>query len=203
MTLTQEEISELKSQLKSQISHLPPDKQKEAIAQIDAMSSQALETMLEQQRSSPGQKIFRMLVSGEIPSVKIGENSHAIALLSTKSISVGHTIIIPKEPVKSPPELPKDALSLAGEISKKILSNLKAKSVEEQVEVAFGEAVINLIPVYENPLSLKSPRKDRSLEELEKIKTSLEIIKIEKKVEVVKKEKSEKTKPVKMNRRLP
>ena len=50
MSLTQEQIKELKSQLKGQISHLPADKKAEAEKQIESLSQEALEEMLSQQQ---------------------------------------------------------------------------------------------------------------------------------------------------------
>ena len=52
MALTKEEIQELKSQLLEQIKDLPSDKKAEAQAQIDSLSPEALESMLNQQKSS-------------------------------------------------------------------------------------------------------------------------------------------------------
>lgn len=70
MTLTEKQISELKKQLSSQIQKLPEEQKREAQKQIDSMSSKALESMLEQQKSSENQQIFRAIISGKIPSKK-------------------------------------------------------------------------------------------------------------------------------------
>lgn len=68
--LSAEEIQELKDQLSEQIQHLPSDKKAAAQAQIDNMSSEALEAMLNQQSSKKPQEILRSIVNGEIPSKK-------------------------------------------------------------------------------------------------------------------------------------
>jgi len=121
MPLTPEQIKTLKAQLSEQIQHLSSDKKAEAQKQIDSMSSEALESMLKQQtsQSQTSQQIFRSIISGEIPSKKLDENKEAIAVLSTKSISKGHTIIIPKTPIKDAKELSTSVFNLAKKNLKK------------------------------------------------------------------------------------
>jgi hypothetical protein len=208
MALTEEQVKELKEQLKSQVSHLPEQQKQAALQQIDSMSSAAIETMLKQQQGQTpsGEKpIFRMIVDGEIESVKLGENESALAVLSTKSISKGHAILIPKTPVKIPKEIPQQAFELAKELSEKIMSSLKAKEVKAETETLFGESIINLIPIYDKPLTAKSPKTDVSIEELKKVKSDIEIIRLEKKVEKIKidKKKHPKKKILKLNRKVP
>ena len=205
MPLTQEQVSELKNQLKEQIAHLDPRQKAEAESQIDNMSSEALELMLKQQSQQPtsGKTIFRMIVNGEVQSTKIGENSSATAVLDINPISKGHILIIPKKPVKTPSKIPKALFELAKDLSKKIIDNLKAKEVKAETETKFGEAVLNLIPIYDKPLSASSPRGKATPEELAQIKKELETIKIEKKVEKIKIPKKEKEPILKLNRRIP
>jgi len=205
MSLTQEEIHDLKEQLKSQISHLSPDKKAEALKQIEEMSVEALEALIDQQKQQSSFPVYRKIIEGEIPSTKIEENNEAIAVLDNKPISKGHTIIIPKEQVKSPKEIPQEAFKLAESLSKKITENLKAQSVRAETEIKFGEAIINLIPIYDKQLTISSQRTEASPEELQKIKQELETIKIEKKVEHIKieKKKENRTHAIKMNRRIP
>jgi len=106
MALTPEEIKELKTQLSQQINHLPDEQKAEAQKQIDSMSSEALEAMVQQQQQQAQEPIFRAIVEGKIPSNKIDENPDCIAVLDIKPISKGHTIIIPKKPVKKAHDLP-------------------------------------------------------------------------------------------------
>lgn len=202
MTLTKQQVEDLKNQLKSQVQNLPEDKKREAISQIDSMSAEALETMLQQQ-SSQEKTIFRLIVDGEVDSVKVGENQENIAVLSITPISKGHILIIPKTPVHTPKEIPKSALELAQHLTEKIVHNLKAKSAKAETEVQFGEAVLNLIPIYDKELSISSQRGKSSLEELKKIKKELETLKIEKKTEKIKIETQKKEAPLKIKRRIP
>jgi len=205
MSLTEKEIKEIKSQLVSQIKNLPEDKRKEAQKQIDSLSSEALEAMVEEQKQRSQQSIFRLIVSEQVESVKIGENSNAIAVLDISPISNGHSIIIPKHSVATEKDLPKEAFELASELSNKIISNLKAKEVKTIPSTQFGESVLHLIPIYDSPLTLDSPRSKSSPEDLKNIKSSLETIKIEKKVEKIKKNKprGRKPSPIKMKRKIP
>ncbi len=109
MPLTPEQVTELKNQLKAQLDHLPPEQKKEGEKQIDAMSAEALELMLKQQQSqqpSGGKTIFRMIINGDVPSTKTGENAKALAVLDINPISKGHILIIPRKPVKTPKQIP-------------------------------------------------------------------------------------------------
>jgi histidine triad (HIT) family protein len=178
MTLTEEQIKNLKEQLKQQVEHLPEDKKLEAIKQIDSLSSEALEEMLKQQSSTQTPEkqqkpVFRMIVDNDIPSTKIEENKFAIAVLDIMPISKGHTIIIPKKQVSDSKNIPSQAFSLAKKISKKISSKLNPSSINIQTETKFEEAIINIIPSYEKKLDISSQRTKSNPEELENIAKSL------------------------------
>ena len=191
MVLTPEQIAELKSQLREQVQSLPEPKRTEALAQIEAMSAEALEMMLVQQQKSSGKQkgIFRMIIDKDVPSEAIDENKSALAVLDINPVSKGHVLIIPKNPAADAKDLPTPALAMAKKLSKRIISKLKAKSAEIQTENKFGEVIINIIPIYDIPLSINSPRSKASKEELESLaqllrhkkRKKIEKIKIEKK----------------------
>jgi len=203
MTLTHEEIQEIKKQLSQQIQHLSPDKKSQAQQQIDSMSEEALESLLEQQKSKQPQKpLFRMIVDREIPSRILDENRFALATLDIKPISQGHTIIIPKSPVEKAKDLPSQVFSLAKKIAKKTSLKLKSKSAEIQTEFKFGEIIINVIPIYEESLNINSPRSSPSDSELEEVYKKLRVIK-KPKVQRIKIKKTQETKILKLNRRIP
>lgn len=44
--------------------------------------------------------IFAKIISGEIPSYKIYENEYVLAFLDITQVTKGHTLLIPKTPVK-------------------------------------------------------------------------------------------------------
>ena len=201
MSLTKAEKESLKKQLKEQVESLTPDKRLAAEQQIESLSEEAMEEMIAQQKEAP--PIFRKIIQGEIPSIKVGENSDCIAVLDNKPISKGHIVIIPKSPAQNPKKIPQSAFALAQTLTDKIVSNLKAKSAKAHTETKFGESIINLIPIYDKDLTISSKRSESSLEELEAVKKSLEVIKIEKNPEIIKKEKPKKVRPLKLNRRIP
>jgi histidine triad (HIT) family protein len=159
MPLTPEQITELKNQLREQVKNLPESQRAQAESQINEISSEAIESMLAQQKASQ-KPIFRSIISNEIPSKKIDENKIAIAVLDTRPISNGHTIIIPKSEIKDGKNIPFQAFSLGKKVAKRISNKLKAKSVEIQTEFKFGEIILNLIPIYDKPLSLNSQRQE-------------------------------------------
>src|SRR3989338_82768 len=193
MTLTKEQISELKKQLHSQISKMPENERKEAEAQIENLSDEAIESMLEQQKGSQKQ-IFREIISGNIPSKKVDENPSAIAVLEIKPISKGHTIIIPKEKMTNIDKIPTEIAILIDKTSKKIVEKLKAKNIKVAPELKFGEVIINLIPIYDKELSLESKRSNPSEEELESLEKEL---KKEKKQEIKQEEPVKEKEPIK------
>tara|TARA_Y100000310_G_C20386087_1_gene670484 strand:+ start:48 stop:650 length:603 start_codon:yes stop_codon:yes gene_type:complete len=200
MTLTQEQINELKKQLSGQIENLPPEQKASAQSQIDSMSSEALETMLNQQQTQV--QIFRKIVSKEIPSRIIEENEDAIAVLEIRPISKGHSIVIPKNEVKEAKEFTIKTIELSEKIAEQIQDNLKPKLVEIQTENKFGETIINLIPIYDEKLDIFSERNEPSKEKLDE--TYQKVIRVEK--EKPKKKKSERKdepKIIKLKRRVP
>lgn len=168
MALTPEQVQELKSQLFSQVQHLPPEKKQEAEEQIKNMSSEALEMMIKQQTGSQ-KSIFRMIIDKEVESVIVGSNDEALAVLDINPLSEGHTLVIPKSPALSTQQIPSKAFELAQKVSFLIKENLKAPSVSIQTEMKFGEAIIHIIPSYSSPISLDSKRKKSSPEELREI----------------------------------
>lgn len=204
MALTDEQIKALKSQLSEQIQHLPNDQKVEALKQIESMSSGALESMLKQQQAQTSQPIFRMILEGQIPSVQINQNQHAIAVLSIRSISEGHTIIIPKEKIPIDKEISPEINKFAELISKKLIENLNAKSIRKDIQTLFGEKTISLIPIYNKELSPESPTTEKTPEELETVMKKLNVIKLTKKPKIIKSPpKKKRKKVIKLKRKIP
>lgn len=199
MPLTKDQISNLRKQLLDQINKLPEDKRKEAEKQIESLSDEAIEEMLESQKESKVD-IFRDIISGKIQSKKIDENSSAIAVLEIKPISKGHVIIIPKEKLTNIDKIPQDISILIDKISKNLVSKLNSKNIKIIPELKFGEVIINLVPIYDKDLNLDSKREDSSSEELDKMIEKLN--KKDEKIEV-KEIKEEKEELKKLKRRIP
>ena len=171
MPLTKEQIVELKNQLSQQIQHLPEEQKHAAQEQINAMSDEAIEALLKQQTSKSGSKqdILRQIVRGDIPAKKIDENKQAIAVLDIRPVSKGHIIIILKNKVTVDAQIPTQAFTLAKKLAKKLALKLKTKGVEIQTENKFSEVVINIIPYYDQPLSVNSPRYEAQEKELQEL----------------------------------
>lgn len=200
MALSKEQIKDLKNQLLEQIKNIPADQREEAKKQIENLSDSAIESILENQKESQPQ-IFREIISGKIPSKKVEENDKAIAVLDIKPISKGHTIIIPKEPLKNLDKIPNDLSILVDKVSKTLLEKLDAKNIKVTPELKFDEVIINLIPIYDKDLTLESKRLNPSPEEINK---TLDLIKKEKeKIQEIKEVKEEIKELKKFPRRIP
>lgn len=206
MTLTKEQIEEVKKQIFEQTKNLSAERRQQISEQIDAMSPEQLEEFVKQQmlpgKEMPKKGIFRMIIDGDIESKKIEENKEAVAVLSIKAISKGHALIIPKRAVSQIKNLPSSILTLAKKVSNKIVTKLKAASTEIQTEFLFGEIIVNVIPVYDKPVSLNSPRHDVDEKEMNEIYNKLRIVK---KLQVVriKTKPSQKDEVLKLKRRIP
>ncbi len=192
MSLTPQQISELKSQLGEQIEHLPEVQRIQAQEQIDNMSPEALEAMLKQQSRKSQKSVFRMIINNELPAKKIDENSSCIAVLEIRPASKGHLIIIPKNKVSSKNSIPTQAFSMAKKLAKKLKNKMKASQVEIQTEVKLGEQIINIIPQYKDPVSIASPRYEASEKELDEM---YKILKVKQKIKVIRLNKKSSQKP--------
>jgi len=173
MALTPEQVKQLKEQLRNQVQHLPESKKAQALEQIESLSPEALELMLSQKQNPEKEErsVFRLIVNGKIPSIMVDENKSAIAVMEINPISKGHVIIISKDEKELTPSAA--AFTLAKKLSERIISKLRAKSAEIQTETKLGETIINIIPVYDKPLNINSPRKKAEKEELEEIASKI------------------------------
>lgn len=200
MSLSKEQISNLKKQLLDQVKSLPENKRKEAEKQIEDLSDEAIEEMLESQKESQI-KIFREIISGKIPSKKIDENESAIAVLEIKPLSKGHSIIIPKEQISNIDKIPEKVSILIDKVSKNISDKLKPKNVKIIPEIKFGETIINVIPIYDKDVNLESERLNESESNLDKIIDLLN--KKEEKIQINEVKKEELKELKKFPRRIP
>jgi len=213
MALTKEQVEQLKNQLRDQVKDLPPGQKEQALGQIEAMSNEDVEAMLEQQKSAQaegggvqggGQQkgIFRMIIDGDIPTSKITENDFGLAVISKRALSRGHVLVIPKTAIEKEEDLPKSIAILATEVAKKIKNKLKPEKVEILKEIAFGEAIVNVVPVYDKPVDLKSERREIDDKEIEELFQLLKIVK-KKKIEKIKVTTKPRGKPIRLSRRIP
>ena len=127
--------------------------------------------------------IFSKIVRGEIPSYKIYEDDMYYAFLDINPLTMGHTLVIPKEEIDYFFDLPDDLLSGMMVVSRKI-----AKAIEKVVPckrvavVVLGlevpHAHVHLIPFNrESDIHFTNPKLKLSNEEFEalaeKIRTHL------------------------------
>ncbi|MDO8528864.1 MAG: HIT domain-containing protein [Nanoarchaeota archaeon] len=172
--LTEEQTQQIKEQLVKQISeNFPEDKRDFAIEQVNSMNSEELENFLKQNQMSGNNEekcVFCSIISGEIPSYKIGENEKAIAVLEINPISQSHALIIPKEHKGKIDE--KEIKELSAEIAKKIKTKFKAKKIELFPSELFNHKVLNILPIYKDETS-SSKRKKEVPEELKEIQEIL------------------------------
>jgi histidine triad (HIT) family protein len=193
--LNEKQVEEIKSQLIDQIAQIFPEgKREDAKRKIISMNTEELEDFLKQNKmmqNSEQQNPFRLIADGKIPSNKIDENKHCLAVLELNPISEGHTLIIPKTPIKEGKKVPAYLSNFAEKISRKIKTKLKPKDILAVPTPMFDETVINILPVYKDE-TLNSERRQASQEELQEIlnKISKETIKLTKpKSEKIKKDK--------------
>lgn len=159
----------------------PEDKKEFARKQIEAMNPEELEKFLNQNKlikthQTSQECVFCSIISGNISSYKIDENSEAIAVLEINPYSKGHVLVIPKEHTPNYGKEPKNKIrELMEKISKTIKKNLKPKSITIANDNLFGHQVINIIPNYEgNELFSKdSTRQQIEPEELSTLKEIL------------------------------
>ncbi len=183
--ITDEQAQEIKKQLLEQIEKWPAehaDKKQGAKQQIQSMNKEQLEKFLVENKlmknskqpteQHPQQCVFCNMIDNRIPTHKVDENKHAIAILEINPLSKGHIIVIPKKHV-SVAELPNQTLSLAKKIAKKLKSKLKPEPIDIEIttDTRFDHTIINVVPIYENK---KLDRKKAPEEELKKLQKKLE-----------------------------
>jgi len=171
--LSPQEIESIKKQIISQIEvNFPEDKKEAAKKQIEVMGAKELEEFLSQNNLIKTQENnsnpFRLIIEGKIPSHRIDENKHALAVLEINPISEGHSIIIPKNPIKQGKKIPKYLEDFIKKVEKKLKTKLKPKKIERFNTNLFEETIINILPVYSNETK-DSPRKKADEEDLKQL----------------------------------
>lgn len=173
--LSDEEISDIKKKLISHIeTNFPPEQAESAIAQIEEMNAEELESFLKKNKiiaeeEGGGNCIFCSIASGKINSCVLMENENAIAVLDINPISKGQTLVVQKEHSE---ELQKEAKQLAEKVSEKIKKKLKPKKVEFAESKLFGHATISVLPVYTGE-NFSSEKNHATIEELEEVKKEI------------------------------
>lgn len=97
--------------------------------------------------------LFEKIISGEIPSYKIYEDSNYYAFLDIRPISLGHTLIIPKKPIDYIFDLDKETYHGLFEIATKIAPAIQKATNCPRVGMVvegFGvpHAHLHLVPIF-------------------------------------------------------
>ena len=74
--------------------------------------------------------IFCKIINNELPSYKLCENKHAIAILDVSPISDGHTLIISKKHYQNFSSCPDEVLSSMSLLSKQVANKLFNSSLK-------------------------------------------------------------------------
>jgi diadenosine tetraphosphate (Ap4A) HIT family hydrolase len=112
--------------------------------------------------------IFCMIAQGKIQSIKLDENASAIAVLELTPLTKGHTLIIPKEHLPTT-KIPTASFTLAKKIAKKLKSRFKANDVKILTKEIGEHAILDVIPIYDDPNPEKrEPADSKELENVAK-----------------------------------
>ena len=147
MPITEEEVSNIKKHLLTQLDNFPEDKKNQIEEQINSMTTEQVETFVEQNKLTHlgGQCIFCSIVSNQTPSFKIAEDKNSIAILELNPLSKGHALIIPKE---HSDKISESAKNFAQEISKKLQEKFNPNEIQiKEIEI-MKHALIEVIPIY-------------------------------------------------------
>lgn len=214
MALTDEQAKNIKEQLFKQIESFPEDKREGIKNYVESLDNEKLEEFLIKNKliKSPGEGdgeseggqdkkaeetqkgqncIMCLIANKKIESYVIYEDKDYLAALEINPISVGHTLLIPKEHVKDSKSLNKKAVTLATKIGKHLVKTLKAEEIELVPSDELGHAIINIIPKYKDQ-KITSERKPAKKEDLKELLTRIGKLEIKEKVEKEKEVKAEK-----------
>ena len=64
--------------------------------------------------------IFGKIIRGEIPCLKVYEDTHVLAFLDINPLSHGHTLVIPKEPAETLGQLSDESAAAVGRVLPRI-----------------------------------------------------------------------------------
>ena len=96
------------------------------------------------------QNVFAKVLRGEIPSYKVYENDHTFAFLDIMPRSPGHTLVIPKAPVRGLLDISVDDFAEVARTTKKIaVAAVKAFGadgviIQQFSEPASGQVVLHM-----------------------------------------------------------
>lgn len=98
--------------------------------------------------------IFCQIINGDIPSFKLYENEHILAILDIEPLSKGHALIIPKQHAAKLHEIPDETLQHILPVTKKLAVAMELEDYNllqnngELAHQAVMHAHFHLIPKY-------------------------------------------------------
>jgi histidine triad (HIT) family protein len=204
--ISKEQADKLKEQILNQIdSTFPEDSKNDAKQKVSSMTNEELEGFIAQNQAAAkdqGQCIFCSIIEGKVSTHKIDENEEAIAVLELNPISMGHTLIIPKQHFSKSEDISQNILQFAQKLSEKIKNSLSPKEVKVNNSNLFGHEIINILPIYDNE-NFDSERKQANKEELESLQKELTKKVEEKPKKEIKEEKKKPITNMKLPKRIP
>jgi histidine triad (HIT) family protein len=132
--------------------------------------------------------IFCSIVSGDIPSRNVYEDSDVLAFLDANPLAAGHTLVIPKEHHERMDDLPSDLASDVLDVLYRLVPQVESAVDADGTTIAFnngsaaGQEVPHIhghiIPRFENdgggPIhGITGPRPDLSDDELDEIASDI------------------------------
>lgn len=70
--------------------------------------------------------VFRRIIAGELPCHRVYEDAHVLAFLDIFPLSVGHTLVIPKEPGETLDRLSDESAAALGRVLPRICRAVQA-----------------------------------------------------------------------------
>ena len=124
--------------------------------------------------------VFTRIINGEIPSYKIYEDDHTIAVLTDRPAFDGHTLVIPKSQVDNIWDLSESDYDHLMKAARKIGANIRKKLKCPRVAMVvegfnIPHAHIHLYPVYNRGDARKADRMSPDDKNLSKIAQKLRI----------------------------
>ena len=180
MPITPEQAAQIKEHLLKQLDNFPEDKQEQIKEQINSMTTQQVETFIEQNKLNHlgGQCIFCAIAANQTPSYKIAENENSLAILDINPLSKGHSLVIPKEHLN---ELPQSTKNLAQEVSQNLKDKFNPNEIQLKELKIMEHPIIEIIPIYGD----ETEKKQATEEELKSLQEEIakpKEIKIETKI---------------------
>ena len=119
--------------------------------------------------------IFSKIINGEIPSYKIAENDKFLAFLDIMPLSLGHTLVVPKQEIDYIYDLPDGLLAELMIFSKQVAGKIQKAIPCQRIGITViglevPHAHVHLIPINEvSDMNFAKPKLNISQSKLEEI----------------------------------